>query len=204
MSRPKRTWRPDGIYHIVMRGNNRQAIFQHPKDVNAYFRILSYAFEKYHFEIYAYCFMSNHVHFLLNSPEVPLGDLMALTNKRYSDFYRREYDYTGQIYENRYFSDEIADPPGLLYVSGYIHRNPIETTKPIVQVMEHYPHSSYQYYFYDKDSPHPFINLQFLPSILSAYSLASHHSTHPNKSKAYALYCSELNIQEKRYQSIEE
>ena len=39
-------------------------------------------------------------------------------------------------YENRYYSKEIIDPIGLLNVSAYIHRNPIETTKPMVNAME--------------------------------------------------------------------
>src|SRR5690606_34201291 len=80
--RPRRTWHPDGYYHVVMRGNNRQKIFPGTRDVKEYYRILTYVFEKYYFEIYAFCIMTNHNHLLLRSHEVPLGKLMAILNKR--------------------------------------------------------------------------------------------------------------------------
>lgn len=181
MARAKRMWHPDSFYHITMRGNNRQNIFQCAADMEEYFRVQRYVYEKYEFEIFAYCIMNNHNHLLLRSPEVPLGKLMAILNKRYSDYYRKKYNYTGQIYENRYYSKEINDPVGLLNVSAYIHHNPIETKTPMVTAMEQYPFSSYQYYYYNYYSPYPFVNLQLLPTFLPDEKL--------NKRKAYTLYC---------------
>src|SRR4051794_10669059 len=110
MVRRKRNWHPNGYFHIIVRGNNRQNIFNGRKDVNEYFRILNFVYFKFPYELYAYCIMTNHVHFLLKSPIVPLGKLMAPINRRYSDYYRKKHNYTGQIYENRYYSKEIADP----------------------------------------------------------------------------------------------
>jgi len=183
MVRRNRNWHPNGFYHVIMRGNNRQNIFNGEGDVKEYFRILNYVYFKYPFELYAYCIMTNHVHFLLKSPIVPLGKLMTPINRRYSDYYRKKHNYTGQIYENRYYSKEVIDPNSLLNVSAYIHRNPIETKTPMVEVMEHYPYSSYHNYFYNTQSPHPFINLELLPSFLPIGS--------DKTKKAYAAYCVE-------------
>ncbi len=127
--------------------------------------------------------MTNHVHFLLKSPLAPLGKLLAPINRHYSDYYRKKHNYTGQIYENRYYSKEIIDPTGLLNVGAYIHRNPIETKKPMVQAMEYYPYSSYQYYFHACNSPYPFVNLNFLPSLLPVGSKMT--------ASEYAMYCLE-------------
>lgn len=181
MGRPRRRWHPNGYYHIVMRGNNRQNIFNEKDDVQEYYRILSYVHAIYPFELHAYCIMSNHVHLLLRSEIVPLAKLMGRINKRYSDYYRIKYKYTGQIYEHRYFSKEILDPTGLLHVSSYIHTNPIETKIPMVASLEHYRYSSYPYYYYNLKSNYPFLQLMLLPSILPADT----EKTGP----AYAQFC---------------
>lgn len=166
LARPRRNWHPKGVYHIIVRGNNRQNIFCGKEDMNEYFRTLNFVYDKYPFELYAYCVMSNHVHLLMRSRHVPLGEIMGPLNKRYSDYYRKKHRYVGQIYQNRYYSKEIDDPQGLLYVSAYIHRNPIETKQPMVEAMEHYPYSSYRYYYYDQKSPYPFLDMYLLPSLL--------------------------------------
>lgn len=170
MARRKRNWHPNGYFHVIIRGNNRQNIFRGKQDVDEYFRILNFVNDKYPFELFAYCLMTNHAHFLIRSRLIPLGKLMAPLNKRYSDYYRKKYNYVGQIYQNRYYSKEILDTTGLLNVSAYIHRNPIETKKPMVEQLEHYPYSSYPYYFHGKKEcpSNPFIQLQLLPSLLPA------------------------------------
>ncbi|WP_445661434.1 transposase [Bacillus sp. FSL K6-3431] len=150
-------------------------------DINEYYRILMYAYGKYRFEIYAFCIMNNHNHLLLRSYEVPLGKLMAIINKRYSDYFRKKYNYTGQIYENRYYSKEISSPTGLLNISAYIHRNPLETKIPIVQAMEHYLYSSYKYYYHNLQSHHPFLNLRLLPDLMPVEK--------QKRLKAYTQYC---------------
>ncbi|BAQ09990.1 hypothetical protein OXB_1519 [Bacillus sp. OxB-1] len=183
MARKPRGWHPKGFYHIIVRGNNRQNIFRDKNDVDEYFRVLSFVYGKFPFELYAYCVMTNHVHLLLRSPHFHLGKLMAPLNRRYSDYYRKRHGYVGQIFQNRYYSKEVTGTTGLLHVSSYIHRNPIETKQPMVESMEHYPHSSYRYYFYGEDSPYPFLQLQLLPSLLPRGWAQT--------SEEYARYCRE-------------
>ncbi|MFS0576672.1 transposase [Sporosarcina sp. 179-K 3D1 HS] len=166
MARKRRAWHPKGYYHIIVRGNNRQNIFRNHEDVNEYFRVMDFVNGKFPFELYAYCIMTNHAHLLLRSPIVPLGKLMAPLNRRYSDYCRKRHGYVGQIYQNRYFSKEVIDATGLLQVSSYIHRNPIETKQPMVRSMELYPHSSYKYYFHERQSPYPYLIINLLPSLL--------------------------------------
>ena len=52
MARRKRTWHPDGYYHITMRGNNRQNIFIDKTDIQEYYRILTDVYYRYIFEIH--------------------------------------------------------------------------------------------------------------------------------------------------------
>jgi len=169
MGRMRRIWQPEIFYHVTMRGNNRQNIFLNDGDFKLFFRALHFTFKKYPFTIIAYCMMNNHYHLLIRSPEVPLSDVMALINKRYSEYFKRKYKYFGQLYETRYFASMVSDPISLLNVSSYIHHNPLNTTRPIVDKIEHYPYSSFQYYYQHKKPEHPFVNTQLLPAIMERY-----------------------------------
>lgn len=164
MPRKKRIWSPYHFNHVVMRGNNRQNIFNTPQDIHEFFRIIYYTYHKYPFTLVAYCIMSNHYHLLIRSPEVPLGKIMAIINRRYSDYYKKRYNYTGQLYERRYYADMITSIHGVLAVSRYIHRNPISTSIPIVQKMEYYPYNSFLYYKKNIPSPYPFLDTTILPT----------------------------------------
>ncbi|WP_107923336.1 transposase [Lysinibacillus parviboronicapiens] len=179
MARKKRQWSPYHYNHVVMRGNNRQIIFSNSADYQAFFRVLQYAHQKYTFSIVAYCIMSNHYHLLIRSPEVPLGKVMAIINRRYSEYFKQKYQYTGQLYERRYFAELVPSPIGMLTVSRYIHRNPISTNTPIVEKMEHYPYSSFQHYKYNIPSHHSFLDTTLLKTFL------------PQNSQAYCHYCEE-------------
>lgn len=184
MARKKRQWNPKMYDHVVMRGNNRQDIFKNHADIMEFLRVLHYAYDKHRFIIIAYCIMNNHYHLLIRSPEVPLGKVMAHINRRYTDYYKKKYNYTGYLYDSRYFAKMVTSPKGLLAVSRYIHRNPIETKQPLVKRLEHYPHSSYPLYYNNSPASHPFLDVDLLPKILKEYN-----------SITYWKYC-ELNEEE--------
>ncbi|MER2089612.1 MAG: transposase, partial [Sporosarcina sp.] len=158
MARINRKWDPNCFDHVVMRGNNRQNIFSNKMDIAVLFRTLQYTNTKHPFSLIAYCIMNNHFHLLIRSPEVPLGKVMGLINKQYSNYYKKKYNYTGFLYESRYFARMVPEPGALLSVSAYIHQNPVATKKPIVERMENYPHSSFRLYHRKTDTPYPFLD----------------------------------------------
>lgn len=159
MPRRKRVWFPHLYSHVVMRGNNRQNIFNYDRDFQEFFRILSYTYEKYPFILSAYCIMTNHYHLLIRSPEVPLSKIMSIVNRRYSDYYKKRYHYTGQLYESRFYSELVSTPMSMLRVSRYIHRNPINTKTPMVNEIEEYPYSSYPIFKTANYNPYSFVNI---------------------------------------------
>lgn len=162
MGRNLRAWNPGVFEHVIMRGNNRQAIFRDSNDFNSFFRVLNYTYQRYPFIIISYCLMTNHYHLLIRSPEVPLGKVMAMINRRYSDYHKKKYGYFGTMYEGRYFSDKVVTPKSLLTASNYIHRNPVNTKIPMVEKMEMYPYSSFHLYANGKPSSYEFLDLAHL------------------------------------------
>lgn len=72
-------------YHVVIKGADRQLLFEETKDYKKYLDILEYYKEKLHFEIYAYCLMSNHVHLLIHHPEqITHGAATMIINRKLS------------------------------------------------------------------------------------------------------------------------
>ena len=96
----------------------------------------------------------------------------------------KKYNYSGYLYGSRYFAQKTESPTSILTISRYIHKNPIETTTPMVNRMEEYPYSSYAFYYRGSPSPYPFLELELLPSLLpSHYGLTA---------EGYCKYCEEV------------
>lgn len=179
----KRNLNPDSYYHVIMRGNNRQPIFGTHRDMLELMRIFQHAHDRYPFHLLAYCFMTNHYHLLMKTESVPLGKIMGHINRRYTASYSKRYNHVGRIYQRRYFSKEVKSYPGLLAVSKYIHRNPINTKQPLVNRLEWYPYSSYPFYFDESKKAPRFLKVDILKEYLS----------HPLE-KTNAEYCSFCNM----------
>ncbi|WP_431312514.1 transposase [Sporosarcina jeotgali] len=121
-----------------MRGNNRANIYNDPQDKYHLMRCIEDAYTRCPFTIMAFCIMSNHFHILMKSEE-DLSKIMKLINRRYSDYCSKRYRHVGRIYQRRYYSKLVDNPAALLFVSRYIHRNPIETRIPMVNDLKDSP-----------------------------------------------------------------
>lgn len=146
MARKKRIWHLNYFYHIVCRGNRRDALFKDARDGKIFLHMLDVIKQKTPFELASYCLMTNHIHLQMRSREQPLSKVMSLINKRYADYYNTKNAITGHVFEKRYYAKLIDSKQGMLEVSRYIHLNPLEAgmvTRP-----EHYQWSSYRYYLH--------------------------------------------------------
>ena len=62
MARQARLKSKSGIYHIILRGINRQVIFEDDDDKLKFLECLSYYRNICDYTVYGYCLMDNHVH----------------------------------------------------------------------------------------------------------------------------------------------
>lgn len=166
MPRKKRSFQPNSFYHCILRGNNRHNVFPTDEDMHELLRAFEMAYDRHPFQVIAFCFMSNHYHVLLRSYEGNLSQIMKIVNRRYSDSYHDRYGFIGRIYQGRFWANEVPTVRGLLEVSAYIHRNPIETEVPMVDVLEHYPYSSFPYYAAPELVLPRFLDVSYLPNLL--------------------------------------
>ena len=113
------------IYHVVIKGADRQLLFEEEKDFKKYLKLLEYFKQECEFEIFAYCLMSNHVHLLIrHSPDSSLETIFRKLNTTYAVWFNMKYERTGYVQNGRYFSDPIENINSLLAVARYIHYNP--------------------------------------------------------------------------------
>ncbi len=125
MPRIARIIATDYPHHITQRGNNRATVFFDDEDHHTYLKLLALYSRKYHFQIWAYCLMDNHVHLLVvPETESSLARGIGLTNQLYTQYLNRKLNQSGRIWQNRFFSCVVENDSYLWAVARYIERNP--------------------------------------------------------------------------------
>ncbi|MFD1861978.1 transposase [Planococcus chinensis] len=125
--------------------------------------------------------MTNHYHLLIKAERDPLHKIMSLVNRHYSASYAKRYLHIWRIYQKRYFAKEVDSRLGLLTVSSYIHRNPIQTKVPMVKRLEAYPYSSFPLYWDDGQAAPAFLDRETLRELLP--------EPFEKNNMAYCMYC---------------
>lgn len=124
MARRRRFWFPGAIYHITARGNRRENIFLSDRDRQVYLMILQEVKKACAVQIHAYCLMSNHVHLLIETSNIPPGNILQRLHLKYSKYFNRKYQHVGHLFQNRYHDEIILNHQYFKTACCYIHRNP--------------------------------------------------------------------------------
>ncbi len=137
-----------GIYHVMVRGINKQVIFNDEKDKHNFVSALKRYKKICGYEIYGYCLMSNHVHLLLREGKETIGQAMKRIGASYVYWYNLKYDRCGHLFQDRFKSENIEDDKYLMAVLRYIHQNPLKAG--MVEDLAAYKWSSYNEYLRQK------------------------------------------------------
>ena len=142
MSRASRSYSQSGVYHILFRVVNQQSIFEEKTDYDKLKETILIVKEEMGFEIYAYCFMSNHVHIVLKEKkDKDISLIMKRILTKYARWYNLKYGRSGALIANRYKSVPVEIDEYFIHLIRYVHQNPIKAG--IVQDLTDYPYSSY-------------------------------------------------------------
>jgi len=80
MARPLRIEFPGALYHITSRGDRRENIFISDEDRSLFLEVYSRTAERFGWLCHACCLMSNHYHFVIETPLPNLSAGMAYLN----------------------------------------------------------------------------------------------------------------------------
>jgi putative transposase len=140
MPRIARVVAPGVPHHVTQRGNRRQRTFFNRDDYRAYIEIVAEWCDRSAVEVWAYCLMPNHVHFVA-VPETAKGFSIAFreTHRRYSLRVNRRLGWQGYLWQGRFFSFPMDDSH-LVQAARYIELNPVRAG--LVEYPEDYPWSS--------------------------------------------------------------
>ena len=143
MPRAARIKSENNTYHIIMRGINRQQIFEDEQDNEKFLEILEECRAISGYKIFAYCLMGNHFHLLVKFEEEPIEQAMKRICGRFVYWYNTKYGRVGHLFQDRFKSEPINDDKYFLSCIRYIHQNP---QKAGICDIDKYEYSSYHTY----------------------------------------------------------
>jgi REP element-mobilizing transposase RayT len=158
MARRKRIYYNNAVYHIAIRGNNRQMILKEEADKIEFLKTLSKFKDRFRFRLFGFVIMDNHVHLVIEANgAINISKIMQAIILSYSQKFRHKYRYTGYVWQGRFKSNLIETDGYILECVTYIHNNPVRAK--IVADAGDYPWSSYQFYNQDKSRLSAFIQI---------------------------------------------
>lgn len=165
------------IYHIFNRSVARQPIFltdtyyQRAHEVLSYYNNLNAPVRFSHFarlpislknevletlnkenqklvQILAFCFMPNHVHFLIKEiREKGITTFMRIFQNSYAKYFNTKTERNGSLFQSMFKAVRILTDEQLLHVARYIHLNPVTSyILKNIEELKNYPWSSFPIY----------------------------------------------------------
>lgn len=128
----------------MLRGINRQVIFEEDEDRRFFLRTLKRCKETSGFKLYAFCLMSNHVHLLMETGEESLETVFKRIGSGYVKWFNQKYERTGHLFQDRFRSENVESDRYFKTVLRYILWNPVKAGMAFSP--ERYPWSSFGAY----------------------------------------------------------
>jgi REP element-mobilizing transposase RayT len=125
MARKPRIHYPGAVYHVILRGNAGDPVFFDDRDRYRFYLILQYAVEKFRCRIHGFCLMTNHIHLVMQTADMPLSRIMQNISLRYTKWINYTRNRTGHVFQGRYKAIAIDADAYLLELVRYVHLNPV-------------------------------------------------------------------------------
>lgn len=173
MPRRPRIHARGALYHVTLRGNHAEPIFDVPRDRTVLDEIAAEVMSFYSACAHAYCWMPNHIHLLLQVGDSPSGALMRDLAGRYSRYLQGRRGTRGALFDRRYFAQLVDNDRYLVAAASYIHLNPVRAG--LAPTAAEYPYSGHLAYTQGRGPP-------WLQTTLVLGALA------PDRAQAIAAY----------------
>jgi len=150
MARKPRIEYEGAFFHVITRGNQKQKIFRNIPDFQKYLTLLANYKQRYHFQLYGFVLMENHIHLLVQICETPLSKILQGINQSYTMYFNRTYRTVGHLFQGRYKAILCDRDRYLLVLLKYIHHNPLRAR--LGKTLAMYQWSSHRAYLAGTDT----------------------------------------------------
>ena len=125
MPRKPRIEYAGAIYHVMCRGNRREAIFRSGRDSEMFLDTLGETVGRCGWRVHAYVLMGNHYHMLIETPEPNLVAGMRWLQGTYTQRFNVRNKECGHLFQGRYKALPVGrEGDYFSAVAEYIHLNP--------------------------------------------------------------------------------
>lgn len=144
MPRKARIDVPGALHHIIIRGIEKNPIFEDGKDYKNFLTRLGSILTETSTACYAWALLTNHAHLLMRTGTYPVTTVMRRLLTGYAQQFNRRHTRHGYLFQNRYKSILVEAEPYLLELVRYIHLNPLRAgIVPTMEALDHYPHTGH-------------------------------------------------------------
>jgi len=138
-------------HHVIQRGNYDQPVFEDEADYSRYLNWLHEYALRYTVDIWAYCLMPNHVHFIcVPKAEDALAHAFNTLHMRYAQYFNSKRGVRGHLWRARFMSCALDDRSVREEVR-FIETNPVRAR--IVERAEDYTWSSARHHVLGESDP---------------------------------------------------
>jgi REP element-mobilizing transposase RayT len=128
MSRPLRIEFPDALYHVTVRGDRREDIFEDDQDRQQFLLLLGQVIARFNWICFAWCLMDNHYHLLIQTPDANLSKGMRQLNGVYTQSSNRRHQRAGHLFQGRFKAILVDSDAYLLELLRYVVLNPVRAS----------------------------------------------------------------------------
>ena len=125
MPRMARVVVPGIPHHVTQRGARRMQVFFAPADYELYLELLREQARRCQVDIWAYCLMPNHVHFIAAPQKfTSLASAFGEAHRKYAMRINKQHGWKGHLWQERFASFPM-DELHLLAAVRYVLLNPV-------------------------------------------------------------------------------
>jgi len=158
MARGGRLYFSDAVYHVSVRGNNKQNVLGTVEDKKIFLGALNKFKLRFGFKLYGLVLMDNHAHLIIRVVnKVNISKIMQAISLSFSFKFRKKYNYSGYVWQGRFRSNIINQDRYIFTCLEYIHNNPIRAG--LVNNVNDYLWSSYHFYNDRRNPIQQYLNL---------------------------------------------
>jgi len=128
------------------------AVFKEEDDYLRYLDLIGKYKDFHLFDLYHYCLMPNHTHFLTRTKSAKdFAIFMKKLNLAYFAYFKKKYRWDGHLWQGRYKSQPVGKDEYLMQAGKYIELNPVRAR--LVEKPEDYIFSSHRHYALGEVNP---------------------------------------------------